>query len=92
MDVHTLKPFDKDTIELSKNCKLFVSVEEHSVIGGLGSAIADYISTMKGFPSLYKLGVHDTFSKPGDYDYLMLQHRLTPEMIAEDIKQQIRSL
>lgn len=92
VDVHTLKPFDKDTVELSKNCKLFVSVEEHNVIGGLGSAIADYISTMKGFPPLLKLGVHDTFSKAGDYDYLMLQHRLTPEMIAEDIKRQIMSL
>ena len=92
VDVHTLKPFDKETVELSKNSKLFVSVEEHSVIGGLGSAIADCISMKKGFPPLYKLGVNDTFSKPGDYDYLMLQHRLTPEMIAEDIKRQIISL
>lgn len=92
VDVHTLKPFDKDTIELSKNCKLFVSVEEHSVIGGLGSAVAECISMKKGFPSLLQLGVHDTFSQPGDYDYLMQQHRLTPEMIAEDIKQQMMSL
>ena len=85
VDVHTLKPFDTETVDLSKDCRLFVTVEEHSVIGGLGSALSDYTSSKVGFPVVLRLGVQDTFSKPGNYDYLMQQHRLTPELIAEDI-------
>ena len=69
----------------SKGSKLFVSVEEHSVIGGLGSAISDFISQQGHFPPLLKLGVQDKFSVVGDYDFLLEQHRLSPELIAEDV-------
>lgn len=92
VDVHTLKPFDTETVDLSKDCRLFVTVEEHSVIGGLGSALSDYTSSKVGFPVVLRLGVQDTFSKPGNYDYLMQQHRLTPESIAEDIFNKMKSL
>ena len=92
VDVHTLKPFDTETIDHSKDCRLFVSVEEHSVIGGLGSALSDYISTKSGFPVIMHLGVQDTFSMPGNYEFLMMQHRLTPELIAEDIYNKMKSL
>ena len=92
VDVHTLKPFDTETVDLSKGCRLFVSVEEHSVIGGLGSALSDYISSKGGFPIILHLGVQDTFSKPGNYDYLMQQHRLTPELIAEDIYNKFQTI
>ena len=92
VDVHTLKPFDTETVDLSKGCRLFVSIEEHSVIGGLGSALSDYISSKGGFPTILPLGVQDTFSKPGNYDYLLQQHRLTPDLIAEDIFNKMKSL
>ena len=85
IDVHTIKPLDYDIISDCKESRLFVSVEEHAVVGGLGSAIADYISQSTCFPPLYKLGVQDMFSTPGDYLYLLEQHRLTPELIAEDV-------
>lgn len=85
IDVHTLKPLDTEIIEYCKNCKLFVSLEEHSIIGGLGTSIAEYISESSGFPPLLRLGVKDTYSVPGDYNYLLTQHRLIPELIAEDI-------
>ena len=92
VDVHTLKPFDTETVDKSKDCRLFVSVEEHSVIGGLGSALSDYTSSRSGFPVILKCGVKDTFSKPGSYDYLMQQHRLTPELIAEDIYNKLQTI
>ena len=92
VDVHTLKPFDTETVDLSKDCRLFVSVEEHSVIGGLGSALSDYTSSKAGFPVVLRLGVQDSFSKPGNYDYLMQQHRLTPELIAEDIYNKLQTI
>ena len=92
VDVHTLKPFDTETVDLSKDCRLFVSIEEHSVIGGLGSALSDYTSSKVGFPVVLRLGVQDSFSKPGNYDYLMQQHRLTPELIAEDIYNKLQTI
>ena len=92
VDVHSLKPFDSESIKEAKNCKLIVSAEEHNIVGGLGSAIADVLAEEGGYPPLMKLGVKDCFSKPGDYEYLMQQHRLSPELIAEDIKHRLQSL
>ncbi len=92
VDVHTLKPLDTDTVRESKSSKLFVSVEEHSVIGGLGSAISDYVSSESGYPCVLKLGIQDKFSTLGDYNYLLEQHRLTSELIAEDVAMKLESL
>lgn len=92
VDVHTIKPFDTDAVDQAKSYPLIVTAEEHSIIGGLGSAVSDYTSTKGGFPVILKLGVKDTFSKPGDYDYLMSQHRLAPEQIAEDIYNKMKTL
>lgn len=92
VDVHTLKPFDTETVNQSRGYPLIVTAEEHNIIGGLGSALSDYTSTKGGFPELLKLGIHDSFSRPGSYDYLMQQHRLTPELIAEDIFNKLQTL
>ena len=92
VDVHTLKPFDTETVDQMKDYPLFVTVEEHSIIGGLGSALSDYTSIKGGFPIILKLGVNDCFSKPGDYNYLLEQHRLTAELIAEDVYSKLRTL
>ena len=85
VDFHTIKPMDTDIINNSKTSKLFVSVEEHNIIGGLGTSISEFISGFAGFPPLLRLGVKDDFTVPGDYDYLLTQNRLIPEFIAEDI-------
>ena len=92
VDVHTLKPIDIDAVKESKKSRLFVTVEEHSIIGGLGSAISDIISAEAGYPSLLKLGVQDKFSTLGDYNYLLKQHRLTPELIETDIATKYQAL
>ena len=85
VDMHTIKPLDHDIIRASKNAKLFISVEEHSVVGGLGTAISEHLASTGGYPELLRLGVQDSFSHPGDYPYLIKQNRLMPEEIAEDI-------
>ena len=92
VDIHTIKPIDKDTI--LKNCgkKLLVSVEEHSVVGGLGTAIADILSEQRNSAPLLKLGVQDHFMPVGDYNYLVEQAGLTPELIAESIEKKLVSL
>jgi len=87
VNIHTIKPIDIECINHSNEySKLFVSVEEHSIIGGLGGAIAEHISTLSNHAPLLRLGIADTFRHAGDYNYLLGQNRLLPEQIAEDIE------
>ena len=86
VNIHTIKPIDKEAILDSCKSKLVVTVEEHNIIGGLGSAVSEIISTVKNSPKQLFLGIKDTYSKGGNYNYLKVKFRLTPEMICEDIK------
>ena len=85
IDVHTLAPFDKDSVLKELDKKLLVSVEEHSVVGGLGTIIADTLSETQHNTRLLKLGVAHEFKKAGEYEYMLEVNRLTADMIAEDI-------
>ena len=90
VNMHTIKPIDKLAIDEARDCALIVSVEEHNVIGGLGSAIAEYKSGLKKFPRQLFLGVMDTYTKGGNYKFLQEKHRLTSDKIAEDILSNIK--
>ena len=90
VNMHTIKPIDKLAIDEAKDCALIVSVEEHNVIGGLGSAIAEYKSGLEKFPRQLFLGVMDTYTKGGNYKFLQEKHRLTSDKIAEDILSNIK--
>lgn len=92
IDMHSIKPIDRNAVLESCGCKLLVSVEEHNVLGGLGSAISDVLSGVKSSPMLLKLGVPDRFVPVGDYGYLLQKTRLTPELIAKDIVSAFRKL
>ena len=85
VNMHTIKPIDKLAIEEACETKLIVSIEEHNIIGGLGSAISEYKSSLKKSPKQLFLGIRDTYSKGGNYKFLKEKHRLTPEKIVEDI-------
>ena len=85
VNMHTIKPIDKLAVDNACNSKLIVSVEEHNVIGGLGSAIAEYKSSLKDSPRQLFLGIKDVYSKGGSYKFLQEKHRLTPTKIVDDI-------
>jgi transketolase len=85
IDIHTIKPIDSAAILNCFDSKLLVSIEEHNIIGGLGSTISDLLSETSNNPTLLKLGIRDQFSHPGDYEYLIQQNRLDFNSIAEDI-------
>ena len=85
VNMHTIKPIDKLAIEEACNSSLIVSGEEHNVIGGLGSAIAEHKSSLKKSPKQLFLGIKDTYTKGGDYRFLQEKHRLTPPKIVNDI-------
>ena len=86
IDMHTIKPLDGEAIDAELNKKLLVTVEEASVVGGLGSAVAEHIAIKKTKPAQLMLGIKDCFPHAGSYQYLLDKCRLTGEQIAEDIE------
>ena len=90
VDMHTIKPLDIECLDkaFAKN-KLMVSVEEHSVIGGLGGAIAEYMSEKEQTPRLVRIGVQDNYGKLGDLRFCWEQHGLTAPQIAERIEKEL---
>ena len=88
--MHTVKPIDEEVIfnELNKS-KLIVSVEEHNVIGGLGSAISECIVKFKNSTPMLKIGIDDYYSKGGSYNYLKDLYGLTAEKIVDSIENKI---
>jgi transketolase len=90
INMHTIKPIDKEAIKEACKTSLIVSVEEHNIIGGLGSAISEYKSTIKESPKQLTLGIKDTYGKGGDYNFLKEKHGLTPEKIVRDIMLSIK--
>lgn len=84
-DMFTVKPIDREAVNACKSYKLAVSIEEHNKMGGLGAAVAEVMTEQVGMPKLLRCGIHDSFDLACDYDGLLAQNRLTPELIAEDI-------
>ena len=83
----TIKPIDTDMIKkLTDNYDRIVTVEEHSIIGGLGSAIAEVIAESDNSVVLQRLGVNDTFGESGVADELLEEHGLSAEGIASAVK------
>lgn len=93
VNMHTLKPIDTSVIEKAcESSKLIVTVEEHSIIGGLGSAVAEHKTGLKKSPPQFTLGLPDEFGKAGEYKYLLESHGLTARHIAERIAKHYESL
>jgi transketolase len=86
VNMHTLKPLDTTVLEKAyRQSRLIVTVEEHSVIGGLGSAVAEHKAALKGSPALLALGLPDRFGHAGEYRSLMEDSGLTSGRIAEKV-------
>ena len=85
VDMHTIKPIDKDLlVELAKSHDLFVTCEEHSVIGGLGSTVAETLSQYA--PTKIKMvGVQDTFGESGTPAGLLEKYGLTSKDIVKAV-------
>lgn len=86
INMHTIKPLDKVLIEeISDKFDLIVTIEEHSIIGGLGSAVSEYVVSLKKRPVVKIVGVPDRFEKAGEYSYMLDVFGLTSHKIADDI-------
>lgn len=86
INVHTIKPIDKDAIvKAAKETGLIVTAEEHSIIGGLGSAVCEVTSENSPVPVL-RVGIKDTFGESGKPDELLKKYGLTSEDIVKTVK------
>ena len=69
--------------------KLILTLEEHNIIGGLGSAISEVMAQQSSSVPLLKLGINDQYSKGGNYNFLLEKHGLNSEKIVEAILNKI---
>ncbi len=85
IDFHTIKPIDKEIIlNCAKETKKLISVEDHSIIGGLGTAISEVLTDE--YPcKLIRLGIKDTFGKSGSAEKLMHYFKIDSEEIIKNV-------
>lgn len=83
INMSTIKPLDEETVlKAAKECKFIVTSEEHSIIGGLGSAVSEYLS--ENYPTkVIKHGVNDIFGQSGEGNEMLDKYGLRAENIVE---------
>lgn len=90
-DVHTIKPLDTECI--STSARLLVTVEEHTIVSGLGAAVASHIAgNDKHYPNLLQIGINDCFGHVGEYRYMLEQAGLTAHDIENKIFEQYKKI
>ena len=89
LDFHTIKPLDQELLlAAAKETGAIVTSEEHNVIGGLGAAVAEFLSENCPVPVI-RHGVNDQFGRSGKADQVLAAYGLTPEVLADKARQAI---
>ena len=85
VDMHTIKPIDKDIIvKCAKETKKLITIEDHSIIGGLGSSVCEVLA--EEYPcKVIRMGIKDTFGKSGKAEELMKYFGITAEDIISNV-------
>ena len=84
--MHTIKPLDTEMLDSLEEYPLIVSIEEHMISGGLGSAIAEYYADKKHRPVHMLLGIQDFYPNAAEYGELLEICGLTEKQITEKIE------
>lgn len=85
INMHSIKPLDEEILKSISDEEIIFTVEEHSIIGGLGSAVAEYYSSFEHSPRHIRIGVYDKFVAPGEQQYIKKVNRLDSVGIAERV-------
>ena len=82
IDIHTIKPIDEELIiKCAKETKRIITVEDHNIIGGLGSSVCEVVAT--NYPTkVTRLGINDTFGKSGKAEELLQYFKIDANGIA----------
>lgn len=92
VDMHTIKPLDVEAVKDACSAKLIVTVEEHSVYGGLGGAVTEALALKKQKPPHLIIGVSGDYPHAASYSYLLEQAGLTADQIALKIQKTYEEL
>ena len=92
LNMHTIKPLDTKALDIliSKGKTIF-TIEEHSITGGLGSAVEEYISSIPNSPVLNRIGLPDEFVITAEYRYILEKYGLVGSQIANTIKKNLKN-
>ncbi len=85
-DFHSVKPLDTDLLDNLLKKKAIITVEEHSVIGGLGGAVSEYYSEKKHHPPIYRMGFSDKYPHGASHEKLLFEYQLDEEGIFNRIR------
>ena len=91
LDMHTIKPLDENAV-LRAAEKCIVTVEEHSVVGGLGSAVNDCLLQHNIRGSVLNIGIADAYPHAASYEYLMKYYGLTSDNLAKQIAEKLKEI
>ena len=84
LNVSTIKPLDIEAIyQAARGMSLVLTLEEHSIIGGLGSAVAEVLAEASSAARLVRLGTPDVFGESGTADQMLDKFQLTPQGVAD---------
>lgn len=88
---HTVKPLDSETIlDAAKTCGAIVTVEEHQVMGGMGSAVAEFLAANYPVPMEF-VGMQNSFGESGQPEELLMKYGMSVESIVAAVKRAISS-
>jgi transketolase len=91
IDMHTIKPLDeKLIINCAKETKAIITAEEHSIIGGLGSAVAEILAERKISIRFLRMGVKDTFCESGEPEDLLEKYELNEKFMVKNAKKLLK--
>ncbi|WP_075877745.1 transketolase family protein [Merdibacter massiliensis] len=91
INIHTIKPIDEELIvETAKTHDIIITAEEHSIIGGLGSAVCDVLADKGLGCRVYKVGVKDTFGESGKPSELLRKYEIDAKAIADKINEVLK--
>lgn len=93
-NVHSLKPLDRETLyrDVVPLCDALFTIEDHSVIGGLGSALCEALGEISQAPPCFRLGVQDVFGESGPAEKLYEKFGLSPKALANEIQKRAACL
>ncbi len=90
VNIHTIKPLDKELIcKVAEDSGILMTVEEHSVIGGLGSAVSEAVTECYPVPVI-KIGVNDEYGHSGPATELLKEYGLCAENIAQQVRKALK--
>lgn len=91
-NMHTIKPIDREGLDIIfAQYDLIVTVEEHNVVGGMGSAVAEYKATLASTPRQVFIGFPDSFAEAGSQRFVWEQKGLTDTQIAQKILEELEN-